>query len=235
MIRLLTPDGYWPMTVHFANDHPPLEAKDFDLIVEIQALFAQATKKASEIAHQRIHDFSNFLNGSKSEVHVFNADGNQCFTIDSRGRLKTKDRLDRLLPPEISEALQGDLKNVLLSDPNRSLSRSYQFSQDDKYINVLVIQIPPSLRHFFMTFKTCAIRTECNESNIMRNSCLRDKYALSDAEVSTVEYLSSGQTPAAIADMLGLKPSSIRQRLKSIYSKVGVNSQVELVTSYLRM
>lgn len=235
MIRLLTPDGYWPLTVHFANDHPPLGEKEFALIVEIQGLFEQATKKASEVAHQRIHDFSDFLSGSKSEVHVFNVDGNQCFTIDNRGRIQTKSRLDRLLPSEFSIPLQDDLKGVLLSDPSCSLSRSYQFTQSGKYVNMLVIQIPPSLRHFFMKFKACAIRTEYSETNVVRNSCLRETYQLSDAEISTVEYLSSGQTPAAIAEVLGLKPSSVRQRLKSIYNKVGVNSQVELVSSYFRM
>lgn len=235
MIRLLTPDGYWPLTVHFANDHPPLEAQDLALISDIQVLFEQATKKASEVAHRRIHSFSEFLSGSMSEVYVFNADGNQCFTIDHRGRMRTKNRLDRLLPSEISAVLQRDLKDVLLSDPSRSLSKSYQFSQDGLYINVLAIQIPPSLRHFFMAFKTCAIRTECSQSNMVRNRTMRDRFGLSDAEVATVEYLASGKTPAAIADMLGLKPASIRQRLKPIYCKVGVSGQVELVASYLRM
>ncbi len=235
MIRLLTPEGYWPLTVHFANDHPPLGAPQIELIHKIQALFEQATKQASEIAHQRIYDFSQFLRGSKSEVFVFDAAGEQSFTIDRNGRIRTKGHLDHLLPKKVSESLQEELKDVLLSNPDFSLSKAYRFVQDEKNVNVLVIQIPPSLRHFFMKFKTCAIRTECSDSNALRNNQLRDTYQLSEAEISTVELLASGNTPAAIADLMSLKPASVRQRLKAIYDKVGVNSQVELVAHYTRM
>ncbi|WP_417267607.1 helix-turn-helix transcriptional regulator [Celeribacter baekdonensis] len=235
MVRLLTPEGYWPMAVHFANDHPPLQDEDFALIQKIQSLFERATKEASELAHHRIFEFSKFLSGSKSDVFLFDADGQRSFTIDRNGRMITRDRLDRLLPSKISMALQSELKDVLISDPDMSLSKSYRFVQGEKNVSVLVIQIPPSLRHFFMKFKTCAIRTECSESNIMRNIRLRDEYNLSEAEVTTVELLSSGKTPIAIADMLGLKPSSVRQRLKLIYDKVDVKSQVELIASYTRM
>lgn len=232
MVRLLTPEGYWPMTIHFANDHPPLDEADFELVRAIQDLFETATKTASEIAHQRIYEFFQFMNGSDTEVFVFDADGNQSFTIDREGQIQTKDRLDRLLPEEISVTVQDELKEALLSDPNMSMSKAYQFIQDGKNVNILVIQIPPSLRHFFMKFKTCAIRTELGDTSTLKRSRMRDDFELTEAEMVTVELLAAGKTTAMIADVMNLKPTSIRQRLKVIYHKVDVSSQVELVAFY---
>ncbi len=232
MIRLLTPEGYWPLTVHFANDHPPLGEDDFILVRAIQTLFEKATKAASEIAHQRIYDFFQFLNGTETEIFVFDADGEQSFTIDRNGEIQTRDCLKKLLPHEVNKTIQEELKEVLLSNPDMSLSKSYQFMQGGKNINVFVIQIPPSLRHFFMKFKTCAIRTELGDTSALKRSRLKREFGLTEAEIITLELLAVGKTTAIIADLMNLKPASIRQRLKVIYNKTDVSSQVELVAFY---
>lgn len=232
MIRLLTPEGYWPLTIHFANDHPPLTEDDLVLVRDIQALFEKATKAAFEIAHQRIYDFFQFMKGSQTEVFVFDADGNQSFTINREGQIRTRDRLNKLLPDEISLNIQEELKQVLLSNPDMSLSKAYQFIQDGKNVNVLVVQIPPSLRHFFMKFKTCAIRTELGDTSALKRNRLKDEFGLTETEVTTVELLAAGRTTAVIADLMSLKPTSVRQRLKLIYFKTDVSSQVELVAFY---
>ncbi|MDF2369682.1 MAG: hypothetical protein P1V21_02705 [Rhizobiaceae bacterium] len=231
-IRIMTPNGYWPLTVHFGNDHPPLTQRDIAMIEAIQPLFESAVKRAFEIAHQRIFEFSEFFKKTDSDVFVFDADGNQCFTIDSQGTIKTQDRLSALLPQEISDSLNADFRTVLTGEPGMSLSKAYQFNEGSKATHVLVIQIPPSLRHFFMAFKACAIRTECTSIEALKHLHLRETYSLSASEISTVDLLSSGKTPAMIADLMSLKATSIRQRLKVIYEKTSVNSQVELVALY---
>lgn len=235
MIRLTTPEGYWPMTVHFSNDHKPLTEHEFGLIRQIQAMMDAATQAAFASALKQIIEFSQFFRASKSEVFLFDADGQQSFMIDLSGRVAASDRIDNLLPFEINETLQAALKDVLLSAPERSLSKSYNFTRDNKNMHVLVVQTPPRLRHFFMKFKTCAIRTEFSASGSVRSAFVRDSFALSESEITTLELLSAGNTPSDIAEFLNLKPASIRQRLKTIYSKVGVNSQVELVAFYLRL
>lgn len=235
MIRLATPEGYWPMTVHFSNDHPSLSDTDLSLVHSIQRLFEEATWKASEIAYQRIYSFFEFMEGSNTEVYVFDADGTQSFTIDQSGKIQSRNDLERLLPSEITSTISDELKEALLSDPNMSISRAYQFTKHDKNVNVLIIQIPPSLRHFFMKFKTCAVRTELGDTSAFKRKCLKRDFKLTDAEIITVEMLAAGSTPAVIADMLGLKPTSIRQRLKDIYEKASINSQLELVALYGRL
>ncbi|MEM5468266.1 helix-turn-helix transcriptional regulator [Celeribacter marinus] len=231
-IRILTPNGYWPLTVHFGNDHPPLTDADVAMIKAIQPMFERATKRAAEIAHTRIHEFAQFFKGTESEVFIFDADGNHCFNANATGRRKSSDRLETLLPEEISESLNIELRDVLTSDPTMSLSKAYQFNERGHTVNVLVIQIPPSLRHFFMPFKACAIRTQCSDLSALKQRRLREQFDLTETEITTVDLLASGKTPAMIADIMSLKPNSIRQRLKLIYNKANVGSQVELVGLY---
>ena len=109
------------------------------------------------------------------------------------------------------------------------MSRAYQFNTGETSTNVLVIQIPPSLRHFFMHFKVCAIRTECSIATGLKHMRLREDYSLTASEIATLDLLVEGKTPYMIADILSLKVSTVRQRLKQIFEKVQVNSQVELI------
>lgn len=235
LIRILTPSGFWPMTVHFANDHPPLTTQDIERIKIVQDLFESAAMRAAEDAHKRIFDFAQFFKGTESEVLIFDADGNQCFNIDKTGRAQTANKLASLLPTEVSEDLAQEFREVLTSDPKQSLSKAYQFKEGHQTINVLVIQIPPTLRHFFMQFKACAIRTQCSDTFALKQSELRDAYDLSQKEVNTVALLAEGKTPNMIANILSLKPASVRQRLKLIYQKTQVNSQIELIALYARL
>lgn len=235
LIRILTPNGYWPLTLHFGNDHPPLSADDIALIKTIQGLFESAASRAAEEAHKRIYEFARFFKDTESEVLMFDADGNQCFNIDKDGRIQSTNKLASLLPAEVGEDLALEFREVLTSDPNKSLSKAYQFMENGQTINVLVIQIPPTLRHFFMQFKACAIRTRCSDTFAFKQRELRDVYDLSDKEASTVALLAEGKTPAMIANIMSLKPTSVRQRLKTIYQKTRVGSQIELVALYSRI
>lgn len=234
-IRILTPNGYWPLTVHFANDHPPLSAKDVDLIGKIQPMFERAAKQAAEVSHLRIYEFTQFFSETDSEVFIFDADGNECFNVGQSGRIRSANKLHTLLPKEVSQDLRAEMKAVMVSDPKASVSRAFQFNEHQKSISVLVIQIPPKLRHFFMPFKTCAIRTQCGVSSAVKQSTLRDDYNLTDTEIATLELLASGKTPQMIAEIMSLKVATIRQRLKAIFHKTNVNSQVELIGLHARL
>ena len=231
-IRLLTPNGYWGLMLHFANDHPPISETEKELIHQIRPHFERAIMRAEEVAYQRIADFAQFFKGTESEVFIFDGDGRQCVNIDTSGSLKNQIKLSSLLPDEMSDALHGELAEVCASDASQSLSKAYQFSDQNKQFNILIIQAPPRLRHFFMPFKVCAIRTECSDTSALKQQRLRQDFGLSEGEIATVDLLASGKTPAMIADILSLKPTSIRQRLKTVYEKTSVNSQVELVALY---
>lgn len=228
-LRILTPNGYWAMAIHFDNDHPAISAADKILIERIQAMFDKATTRADGIAHKKIAQFAQFFKGTESEVFVLDVDGAECFSINSQGKLRKQNRIGYLLPEETSEKIATEIRELCVSDPSLSISRAYQFDTGKVSTNVLIIQIPPSLRHFFMHFKVCAIRTECSVATGLKHTRLREDYSLTVSEIVAIDLLVDGNTPNMIADILSLKVSTVRQRLKQIFEKVQVNSQVELI------
>jgi DNA-binding CsgD family transcriptional regulator len=234
-IRILTPNGFWALAVHFDNDRPAISDADKILFERIQSMFAKATAHAEEVAHKRIAAFAQFFKGTESEVFVLDVDGKECFSINSAGKMQTRTRRSHLLPDEMSADLGAEIRDLCASDPSLSLSRAYQFNIGDKSSNVLIIQIPPSLRHFFMHFKVCAIRTVCSDTMVLKHNRLRETYGLSEVEIVTVKLLVEGKKPNMIADTLSLKTSTVRQRLKRIYEKTYVNSQVELIGLHGRL
>ena len=228
-VRILTPNGYWALAIHFDNDHPAISAADVDLIKRLQSMFARATRIADKVACKRIASFAQFFKDTESEVFVLDVEGAECFSINSNGKLQTQNCMAHLLPNDMSEKVSAEIRELCASDPSLSMSRAYQFNTGKTSTNVLIIQIPPSLRHFFMHFKVCAIRTECSVSTVLKHSRLRDDYSLTGAEIAAVDLLVDGNTPAMIAEILSLKVSTVRQRFKQIFEKVRVNSQVELI------
>ncbi len=52
---------------------------------------------------------------------------------------------------------------------------------------------------------------------------------LSDREAQVVRLLLAGERPPRIARQLHLSPSTVRNQLSSVYCKLGVNSQQELI------
>ena len=57
---------------------------------------------------------------------------------------------------------------------------------------------------------------------------------LTARETDLVMGLLDGATPADIAERMGISVGHLRQRLKMVYAKVGVNSQAKLVATVLR-
>ena len=231
-VRILTPNGYFGLFIHFANDHEGMTEAQGQKAEALQKLVQATVTKADELAHERIASFAQFFNGSESEVFILDGQGTQTLRMDNQGKLVTKQALNRLWPNEVRSQMLDELIELCSSNPDLSLSTTYSFKDGDMPINVLVIQAPTNLRHFFMPFKVIAIRTECSETMAVKQSRLSDDFDLTEAEISTVELLAAGKKPALIADLLGLKPASVRQRLKAIYDKTQVGGQVELVALY---
>lgn len=58
---------------------------------------------------------------------------------------------------------------------------------------------------------------------------------LTDREVEITELLLRGSSPATIASTLFISVHTVRNHVKAIYRKLGVSSQVELITRYPRL
>ena len=231
-IRLLTPSGYFGAMVHFANDYPAFSKSDFDKIEPVTKLLEDAISRAEILAYQRIQDFTEFFKGAKSEVFVFDGQGEGNIRLTDDSTHNPENNLSSLLPIGMNETLEEEIAALLESDVSLSLSKAFQFNVDDKTYNMLIIQAPPRMRHFFMPFKVAAIRTESSDLSALKHNKLSNDFSFTNSEITTVKLLAFGNTPGAIAEILSLKTTTIRQRLKTMYNKAAVNSQVELVAFF---
>jgi len=187
------------------------------------------------MAHKRMTEFAQFFSESESEIFILDAHAAQTLRMDNFGKLITAQGVEKLLPPVLDSQMKEELIELCSSNPELSLSTAYTFRENSRNITILVIQAPKKLRHFFMPLKACAIRTITGDLTALKQKELTEKFNLTIAEISTLQLLSTGKTSQAIADIMGLKPTSIRQRLKKIYEKTAVNSQVELLAFYNRL
>lgn len=231
-LKIITPNGYWGLMVHFANDHPGINEQQISKLERLRLMLESAAVEAYEKALSRLADFAKFFDATDSEIFILDAHGSQTLRMDKFGDLITANGVNRLLPSSVSESLKDELAELCSSDPSLSLSKAYHFNEKTETVTVLVVQAPTALRHYFMPFKVCAIRTRCSKDQTMHHNKLRQEFNLTDSEISTIELLASGRTPQAISDVLGIKTSTVRQRLKGIYEKTFVNSQIELAAFY---
>jgi DNA-binding CsgD family transcriptional regulator len=64
---------------------------------------------------------------------------------------------------------------------------------------------------------------------------LQQAFGLTPAEAQTASLVGSGLSPQAAADQCGLSVGTIRSELKSIFAKVGISRQCELVSTVTRL
>lgn len=234
-LKLITPNGIWVSAVYFDNDHPPITDEQIELTKAISALFEKKVAKADEVAHKKIADFAQFFKDTKSRIYIYNPQGENCLSVNSVGEFNWQNAEPNFLSYSITNEIYHDLHEICTSDPELSLSRSYTYTENGRRINLLAIQVPPFLRHFHMPFKVCVIATESNENIAQKHNQLRDRFNLTNSEVTTLELLAGGNKVNAISELLSLKSSTIRQRLKTIYQKAHVSGQIELVNLYHKL
>lgn len=66
----------------------------------------------------------------------------------------------------------------------------------------------------------------------LRLDHLRTAFRLTEAEIDVVSMLHSGLRPEQIADARRTSVQTVRSQIKSVFSKTGVRSQIELVTKF---
>lgn len=231
-IKIVTPNGIWIASTYFNHNHPPITPEQIELTQQISALVEEKTAEADIIAHKQISDFAKFFKGTQSDIFILDPQGETCFQVNADGKLRDQAASPDFLTKNILDELHDEISHICSSDPELSLSNSYIVKQGDKRTNVLAIQVPPFLRHFHMPFKVCIIATQVKERIVETHDQLRDEFGLTTSEITTLELLARGNSPNSIAHLLSVKPSSIRQRLKTIYHKTSVGGQVELIGFY---
>lgn len=231
-MKITTPNGIWSCSTYFDNDHPPISNAQIALTVEIRALVERYIVKADQIAHQNISTFAKFFKGTRTEIYIFDPQGDTCLKVNDAGKISNEQNSAAFLTQSMSSKLYDELREICASDASLSLSNSYMLKDNGRKTNLLAIQVPPALRHFHMPFKVCLITTDCGDETLQKQTDLKDHFNLTKSEIITLELLANGNSVNSIAELLSLKSSSIRQRLKTIYEKTSTRGQVEAVSFY---
>lgn len=88
----------------------------------------------------------------------------------------------------------------------------------------------------FFPFRAAGLVSVSRVHNPTRfGSIFAKKFGLSPAEFRIVEQLCEGRNIREIAEKIGLKEGTVRQQLKSVFSKTGTSSQHQLVVSVYQM
>ena len=231
-MKITTLNGIWCCSAYFDNDNPPISDAQIALTVEIRALVESYIVKADQIAHENISTFAKFFKGTRSEIHIFDPQRDTCLKVNDAGKISNEQNSPAFLTQPLSSKLYDELREICASDASLSLSNSYALKDNSRKTILLAIQVPPALRHFHMPFKVCLIATDCGDETLQKQTDLKDHFNLTKSEITTLELLANGNSVNSIAELLSLKSSSIRQRLKTIYEKTSTKGQVEAVSFY---
>ncbi|MEP1964724.1 helix-turn-helix transcriptional regulator [Tateyamaria sp.] len=130
------------------------------------------------------------------------------------------------MPTTVVDWLNGNMGFPLMPFNCRLKSKSYASCT---FYNA------PDFLDFF-PFRVAGLVSVSRIHTPMRfGSVFAKKYKLSPAEFQIVEQLCEGRNIREIAEKKGLKDGTVRQQLKSVFSKTGTSSQHQLVVSVYQM
>jgi DNA-binding CsgD family transcriptional regulator len=79
------------------------------------------------------------------------------------------------------------------------------------------------------TISAVAFVTDASRRPRPTQDILRTLYVLTPAECRVALLLSDGLAPRKIASIIGVSDNTVREQIKNIFSKTGVNRQGELI------
>lgn len=214
-------EEHFALSMQFPADRPAFIESEKKLSLQVRDMVMETAARISEHANAKFEDLVSLMSQSVDELTVFDVLGRATFS--SKSGLKNLAHTDWPM---------DEIESACKADPAQYRPRHIQLERSgvDRRFNIL--QLPSSLRHFFTENKVIVLVTEGEASGKDRARRLGALYSLTESEMTCTELLAGGRSPDEIAIELGLKVSTIRQRLKDILQKTGVSSQAKLVSLY---
>lgn len=134
-----------------------------------------------------------------------------------------------------NRSLEAAIAKACRGAPEASRIATLAFSRagggfDGLRFDVLdVIALPPAAYVFGVEPRVMVVARGQARGGGEIERLLQDAYALTASEADVAVRLGEGDSPDAIAAARGVSAGTIRTHLRSIYQKIGVNRQVELV------
>lgn len=206
------------------------------------SLAIKITKKlyAAEESHQLLHSLLNripvglILISEDGTIQSCNSLGSEMLTKspyvnNNNNKLALSDPHQNqkmmALVKELSRARAFDMQSrgMLIKTPNSQL----------RPMMVLTPLNMHALSVYEKQAKVAVFLSSTNFENALEISALADIYQLTPKELRIVEHIVRGISPPNIAKTLHVSYNTVRTQLKSIYQKVDVNKQSELVNRIL--
>lgn len=92
-----------------------------------------------------------------------------------------------------------------------------------------VITLPARAYEFSFTPRVLVVARGEKQTDARRAAILQAAYGLTAAETEVALYIAGGKTTESIAAERGVAAGTVRAQIKSIFAKLGINRQVELV------
>lgn len=221
VIELEVQGKHFALSMQFPFECSAISEDERCLAAEIRARINTTANEVAAGAQQRIDDLAQMMSETVDQTVVLDvrAMPTHFFGLDierySSSTWPTK---------EIEAACKADPNDY------RPVVATIEEVGQTKRFNIL--QLSASLRHFFTENKAIVLANRAVSSRKGRTERLRAMYQLTQAELICIEMLAEGSSPVEIASQLGVKTTTIRQRLKSILQKTGLSSQAKLVSLY---
>ena len=147
-------------------------------------------------------------------------EGGQFLTVD-QGKVRADTR-------EHTERLGGIVRAAFSNETASRCSFKMEANKDNAVVSVFAMCSASDESSGSRALCTLFITTNLWAEHVSTDS-LRVIYQLTAAEARLAKLLVSGDSLAVIADRLGVSHNTVRNQLKSIFSKTGTNRQSELV------
>ncbi|MDX8348896.1 LuxR C-terminal-related transcriptional regulator [Cognatiyoonia sp. IB215446] len=224
IIGLKIQDNIFGLSMQFQPDRHSITAKEKQLASEVRQMVAATAELLASKAEHQFLSLIEMMSQTVDELAVFNVTGRATFS--------SKVPLDQFDP---SAWPMDEIKAACSANPASYGPKHVVMEQSGLTRRFNILQLPSSLRHFFTEDKVIVLAIDTAATSESRRSQLSALYQLTESELACTELLAAGNSADEIASTLGLRTSTIRQRLKGILSKTGTSSQAKLVSLFFQL
>jgi DNA-binding CsgD family transcriptional regulator len=163
--------------------------------------------------------------------------------VSATGRIRA---VNRLFEPMIGESVLDTAGGIRLADPEankrlravqdsaragfvQGLSLALRLPEDGKVAVLHVLPVMGQARDVFLDGGMILLLTGTGQVNPPGAEVLQALFDLTPAEARLCRALANGASPDETAARLGVRVSTVRTQLKSLFAKLGVHRQAELV------
>lgn len=158
--------------------------------------------------------------------------------LSESDHIRRQDGYLQVIDPQQHKEMMVLVKQLSISRARQAQSRGLSLSHHKHITHDTPLVVLTTLPQYAVSVFECCASVAIYISNHkyktdVELSSMADIYQLTPKEVRIVDHIVRGISPPQIAEMLHVSYNTVRSQLKSIYQKVNVNKQSELINRVL--